>query len=32
MEAPSIRYIISRAIFLIATAVVVLFCISFYKK
>ena len=32
MEAPSIRYIISRAIFLIATGVVVLFCISFYKK
>ena len=32
MEAPSPRYIISRAIFLIATLVVVLSCISFYKK
>ena len=32
MEAPSPRYIITRAIFLIVTMVVVLSCISFYKK
>ncbi len=32
MEAPSPRYILSRALFLIATVVVVLFCVSFYKK
>jgi hypothetical protein len=32
MEAPSPRYILSRAFFLIATVVVVLSCVSFYKK
>lgn len=32
MEAPSPRYIITRALFLLATVVVVLSCLSFYKK
>lgn len=32
MEAPSPRYIISRAVFLIAVLVAVLFSFSFYKK
>ena len=32
MEAPSPRYILSRAVFLIVSVVVVLSCVSFYKK
>lgn len=32
MEAPSPRYILSRAVFLIVTVVVVLAAVSFYKK
>ena len=32
MEAPSPRYILSRAFFLLAMLVVVLSCVSFYKK
>ncbi|MES2920439.1 MAG: hypothetical protein V4819_02765 [Verrucomicrobiota bacterium] len=32
MEAPSPRYILSRALFLLVTLVVVLSCVSFYKK